>query len=805
MMAIKVGMGKLTLLLLMLPCLGQMALAHPMGNFSISHYAKITVDTKAIDILYLLDFAEIPTYQAVRENGLNALNGDSSLQPYLLKLADETREGIDLEVDGKPLHLVCISRQVVFSEGAGGLPTMKAGFTYRAVLPETTRGTPHLLAYTDHNYAGHSGWKEVVVVGGGKSVTLVSSSAPVTDRSQELTNYPTDLVNSPPQQTQASAEFRLTGANIGDEASRAAQGNTLHQPQATIESSPLLATHSSQTAAVRARQSTPKESLPGDAAVAGSFQPNNIHVATGSLRPNVQATPRTRFTQLISSREKLSFWFLFSAAFLAAGLGALHALEPGHGKTLVAAYLVGSRGKARHAILLGFVVTAAHTAGVYLLGLIALYASRYIVPERLYPWLGAISGLTVTGLGALIFLRHITGQTEEHSHAAGEAHSHWLSSIFKKSAAQPTNVSSQSAVGQPVSLPQLLALGITGGIVPCPAALVVLLSAFSLHRIGFGLFLITAFSLGLAAVLVVVGLAMVYAKGFLSRLGAGGPIQRYLPLFSSAFMVVVGIGIATSAFGSTLGAGLLMVPKDKLLPFVTVILLGLFLGMRHSTDADHVVAVSTIVSKQGSIKGSAMIGALWGLGHTLTIFLVGSAIIIFGVVIPPRVGLAMEFSVALMLILLGVLNLTGVMGRITAHLTPTGSLDALPDCSQKGRLARAIGGLGMYQSLRPFVIGLVHGMAGSAAVALLVLSTIRSSFWATAYLLVFGIGTMAGMMLMTAAMSLPLIYSSKRYLNFGRFITVASGLVSVAFGLFLVYQIGIVNGLFTSQPHWIPS
>ena len=215
---------------------------------------------------------------------------------------------------------------------------------------------------------------------------------------------------------------------------------------------------------------------------------------------------------------------------------------------------------------------------------------------------------------------------------------------------------------------------------PCPAALVVLLSAFSLHRIGFGLFLITAFSFGLAAVLVIVGLTMVYAKSVMSsRVRPGNTALRYLPFLSSAFMVVLGVGITASAVASVqIWQGLLshgflshaFLSKDKLVPFATVILLGLFLGMRHSTDPDHVVAVSTIVSRQKSIRSSATIGLLWGLGHTLTIFLVGSAIIIFGVVIPPRLGLSMEFCVAVMLILLGVLNLTGVIGWITERLTP---------------------------------------------------------------------------------------------------------------------------------------
>ena len=193
-----------------------------------------------------------------------------------------------------------------------------------------------------------------------------------------------------------------------------------------------------------------------------------------------------------------------------------------------------------------------------------------------------------------------------------------------------------------------------------------------------GLYLITAFSAGLAMVLVTIGLVMVYAKRVMSaRLRPAGNAVRFLPFVSSAFMAMLGVGIAVSAVASIqFGQGFFS--RDKLVPFATVVLLGLFLGMRHSTDADHVVAVSTIVSRQGSVRSSATIGLLWGLGHTVTIFLVGSAIIVFGVVIPPRLGLSMEFSVALMLILLGLLNLTGVMRWITERLTPAKRVTVTP-------------------------------------------------------------------------------------------------------------------------------
>ena len=253
---------------------------------------------------------------------------------------------------------------------------------------------------------------------------------------------------------------------------------------------------------------------------------------------------------------------------------------------------------------------------------------------------------------------------------------------------------------------------------------------------------------------------------------------------------------------------------------------GLVLGMRHSTDADHVVAISTIVTRQRNIRGAALIGILWGLGHAVTIFFVGCLIILWGVVIPARVGLSMEFSVALMLILLGVLNLTGTMAKLAARFAPShvhsASLDQAPGrdgfsfrrlLQQKravrseparAALRHALTSTGISNLLRPLAIGLVHGLAGSAAIALLVLSTIHTPLYAAFYLVIFGVGTMLGMICMTAAMALPLIYAGDRVPQVSRFLGVASGVVSVCFGMFLVYQLGYVGGLFTSHPHWMP-
>jgi ABC-type nickel/cobalt efflux system permease component RcnA len=765
--------------LLLTPLLTPRSFAHPMGNFSVNHYSKISLENDGVRVSYIIDLAEIPTYQELQQGDISANVADPAVTSFVASRGQALGRGLNLTLDGKPLALRLLSSQVIFPPGAGGLPTMKMGFVYQATYPPAPDHPSASLQYADNNFPGHAGWKEIVTVA--PAASLISSSAPQTDRSAGLSNYPTDLLNSPPQDLSATVQFRYPVALSTRPVAAAAP--------APLPAHPAHAHPNRRIAAISPQHSSPAAlRSPVDAA-------EPMH-----LQANQQATPRSAFTELITTRH-LSLWFLFTAAFIACGLGALHALEPGHGKTIVAAYLVGSRGTARHAFLLGLIVTASHTAGVFALGAITLYASRYIVPEQLYPWLGVFSGLTIAGLGGYMFLRRWSGLDLDHSHTSGQLHSHWFSSS-KVSVAEP----SYTEPGKSVSLYQLFALGITGGIIPCPAALVVLLSAFALHRVGLGFFLILAFSLGLAGVLIGFGMLMVYSRRFMSRLRVNGALTtRWLPVASAAFMTVLGAAIAVRAFVTT-GIDFHALTKEKLGPFLFVGGLGLLLGMRHSTDPDHVVAVSTIVSKQRSIRQAGLIGTLWGLGHTLTIFAVGSMIILFGVVIPPRLGLSMEFSVALMLILLGVLNLTGVMQRVTSYLTQTRKHDGETAISSRAEtlLDRSVGRFGVYQCVRPLVIGIVHGLAGSAAVALLVLSTIHSPLWATMYLLIFGAGTMVGMMCMTAVMAVPLAYAGSRFTSISRFFSVASGVVSVCFGFFLVYQLGFLGGLFTSHPQWTP-
>lgn len=270
-----------------------------------------------------------------------------------------------------------------------------------------------------------------------------------------------------------------------------------------------------------------------------------------------------------------------------------------------------------------------------------------------------------------------------------------------------------------------------------------------------------------------------------------------------------------------------------------VIVLGFLFGMLHATDADHVVAVSTIVSRQRNLAGAARVGALWGLGHTLTVFVVGGAIIVFNLVISPRLGLAMEFGVALMLIGLGVMTLAQVARHVRDNLLPAfasglaghshpGELPPAhlhvhahgdyvhshvhghsPDghghaATPQSWLDRRLGGLSIYQALRPVAIGVVHGLAGSAAIALLVLAEIREPLWGVLYLLLFGVGTVAGMMLITSAIAVPFALSEARLPYLNLWMRVAAGLLSLGLGVYLAWQIGFVAGLFGTDPNWAP-
>jgi ABC-type nickel/cobalt efflux system permease component RcnA len=606
-------------------------LGHPMGNFSISHYSALRLSPEGLELRYLIDMAEVPTFQEMQETGLTAGEWQPEHSVYLARQVEALRQGLMVELNGRPLSLRADLPEMRFTPGAGDLPTLKMGVVFRASLDPMSRRAVNRLQYQDGNFPDRIGWKEIVATVA-PGLTLVQSSVPEEDRSRALGDYPSDLLQSPPQDLEAEVLFAWTpavaAAGIGaasassrPESSGGLAGKSADQPSRGEAGSlthprPGSEMVASGNGAQQARRSTAPRSSPArvdgasrapadrpESPAAEAVAPPGRGVADGgppveaeppgaspvsvaianAVAPGpASASPRepnravargNAFAALVTTRELSSSVVLF-AALVAASLGAFHALEPGHGKTMVAAYLIGSRGTAWHALLLGLIVTASHTTGVYLLGAVTLYASRFIVPERLYPWLAASSGLVIAGLGFMLFLKryahdhahdheqdHGHGQApaDRHAHEAGHLHPHAHAPAHEHHDGCHDHAHSHAhgrwgrphrhpAPGTSVSWKELLALGVSGGIVPCPAALVVLLSAVALRRVGFGLFLIVAFSVGLAAVLVAIGLLMVHARRLMSRVRGDGPlITRWLPLVSSAVITLLGLVIAVQA------------------------------------------------------------------------------------------------------------------------------------------------------------------------------------------------------------------------------------------------------------------
>lgn len=494
--------------------------AHPMGNFSINHYARFKASAGALSLRYILDFAEIPT--AERMSALDQ-NGDgkasaSEKSAYLKTEAAQFLGGLSLQVGGEQVALTPLSSDLEVRPGAGGLPTLRVWMDCRVPL---VLGKRLPVVYNDANFVGRTGWMEVVAVAD-EGYGILDSNASSADRSRELTIFPIDAGVVPPRQS--SATFSIAAA--------------------------------------------------GDGAATPPVQPEAPASAPSPSAENNQ-TPQNRFTQSIAERNltpALVLWgILFALAF-----GAVHALSPGHGKTMVAAYLVGSRGTPRHAVLLGLVVTITHTIGVFALGFALLFASRYILPEKLFPALSALSGLLIFGVGLWLFMSRWQGLTmgQGHSHSHdGHSHSHDDHSHdghthdhgHDHDETQPHDhghshgVHTHSHGGRahshavpdgPITMKTLVALGISGGIVPCPEALVVLLAAVKLHRIGYGMVLITAFSIGLAAALIAIGMLVVSARQRLSRfdkLGEDSALVRYLPLGSAAIITLIGAALTLRA------------------------------------------------------------------------------------------------------------------------------------------------------------------------------------------------------------------------------------------------------------------
>jgi ABC-type nickel/cobalt efflux system permease component RcnA len=382
-------------------------------------------------------------------------------QAYERDLAARIGRGLDLRLDGRKVALKPLDHALAFPPGAAGLRTLRFEAVYSAAASSGR------LELRDTNFANRIGWKEVVLSArDGASASV--SSVPSTSVSHELAAYPKDLLSGPLEVTTA-------------------------------------------TAAVE----------PGD----GPGSPPQLESrAQLSARAAVRATGDGGFASLIA-RDDLGVGVILISLALAFFWGSAHALSPGHGKAIVTAYLVGQRGKPRHAAALGLIVTATHTIGVFTLGFVTLGLSQFIVPEQLYPWIGLVSGLLVIGVGASVLLgrvRHRRAQSNGHQHH----HSHGHRELGWRS---------------------LTAVGISGGLLPCPSALVVLLAAISLHRIALGLGLIVAFSAGLALSITGIGLAAILAKRTFRRFELQGRVIGLLPALSALVIVIAGAAMTVRA------------------------------------------------------------------------------------------------------------------------------------------------------------------------------------------------------------------------------------------------------------------
>lgn len=472
------------------------AFAHPLGNFSINRYSRLLVQNDQILLHYVVDMAEIPTFQ---EQGRIDSDGDArsggrgisaaEQDAYLQQQAAALQANLRLTLNGAPLPLVLRAQSLSFPAGQGGLDTLRLTLDFVAEMPaaEMPAASSWSVQYEDGNYVGRLGWQEIVVQAGA-GVALRQSSVPSVSISQELRQYPQDLLQSPLAVNSARFQF---------------------QPVAPLP------------------------------AAVGSAAANSLSVPAG--QSNLAARfGSDRFADLLNAPA--SSGFVLATFLVAFGLGALHALSPGHGKTIVGAYLVGSRGTARHALFLGLTTTVTHTAGVFLFGLLVLFASETILPDRLYPWLGVLSGLLVAGIGYSLLRGHwrrLRGSAApDHSQEMGYHYHLGVGHTHLPAANQSGRVTWRS----------LLALGISGGLLPCPSALVVLLSAIALGQVGFGLLLIGVFSLGLASVLTGIGLALVYAGRLLQRMPARAHrLTRLLPVGSAVFITLAGAAITVQA------------------------------------------------------------------------------------------------------------------------------------------------------------------------------------------------------------------------------------------------------------------
>ncbi len=469
------------------------AMAHPLGNFTTNQLAQVRIDDGEVRVDYVLDLAEIPTFQEIQRfdaDGDGAITGAEGDRLTESTLA-EVSAGLELSAGARPVPLSAPQDpELSFPPGQGGLVLTRIEAAFTAPLS----GEVAEVELINRSFAGRVGWNAIQILPG--EGTDITSSVPATDPTDGLRSYPQDLIQSP-------SDVR----------------------EARFEVSPGTG------------QVTAPEGLSGEQTTVDRAQDGFANALAGGETGGILTL------------------FLLGAAF---GWGALHALSPGHGKSMVAAYLAGTRATPKHAVILGATVTVTHTFTVFAFGLVILAASQFVVPERIYPWLSVVSGLLVVAIGFAVMAKRLRrwhqmrapGSAEHahddaHDHGHDDHHDHGHADGHHHHHHHPP-------AGEPITMRGLIGLGVSGGLVPCPSALVVLVAAISQHRLGLGMGLIFAFSVGLAATLIVLGLAVVWGGRLVERLQLerrvfGGRLVGALPAVSATVIILAGVLITLRA------------------------------------------------------------------------------------------------------------------------------------------------------------------------------------------------------------------------------------------------------------------
>jgi nickel/cobalt exporter len=514
--------------LFLLPVAAVFLAAHPMGNFSVSHYTRLEVSVKGVEMTYALDLAEVPTYTLLRDWKLDAKSPQADLEAKAAEQAQEWSRGLEVNAGGKPVGLKFVRSEIKLSDGAGGLPVARIVSVFELPLVKSP------FTFEDHNFPDRAGWKEIVIRSGAGAEIVKASHGDV-DRSKALTEYPADPTSAPPQDLRASVEWKVAA--------------------------PLVSK-------VVAKKIVPIEQPAPVAAVAATPPPSSTPAVSQAPGTVVKGDYLSRYLSSLSGNRPIAVGWLLVAMIVAFAFGCAHALTPGHGKTIVAAYLVGSRGTMKHAAFLGAMVTFTHTISVFLLGLGTLWLSHYVVAEKIIPVLGAISGLSIVVIGGSLFFKrlrrlraagahvhhhhdhhhhshdHHSHDHHHHDHGHAHAHSHDHAHTHTHTHDHGLGPHTHSHVPEgDITLGSLVALGASGGLVPCPSALVLLLSSIALGHVGVGLILLVAFSLGLAGVLMGIGMMVLYAKNWLpdSSKASQHPAFRLVPVLSAFVIVCLGL------------------------------------------------------------------------------------------------------------------------------------------------------------------------------------------------------------------------------------------------------------------------